>query len=871
MSSPWHAGTVSQILAALATTLSGLSEAEAARRLERFGPNRLKPPAPVSALKILRDQLTSVVVILLMVAVVVSIALGDRLEAAAIGAVLVINTALGFTTELRARRSMEALLQFDVSRATVMRQGQLRVIGAEELVPGDIVRLDTGHRVPADARLIEIADLQADEAALTGESFPVSKKTDVLDEGTPLADRRNMVYKGTTVVAGTATAVITETGAATEIGHIGALVGAIPETRTPLERRLDELGRRLVWVAIGVAVIVAALSAWQGAALGLVIKTGIALAVAAVPEALPAVATIALAVGLRRMARRHALVRRLPAVETLGSTTVICTDKTRTLTTGRMTVVRLWSHGADFVLNEDSDAWRDERVQAALEVAALASRAQPGTADGRAAGDPVDVALLAAGERVGIERARLVQSRPQVGLLPFSSERKFMASFHRFDGKPRAYVKGAPGRILDLSSTTLAPGGEEPLDDNARHKLRALNEAFAQDGLRVIALATGAVKEADEANLEGLAFVGFLGLSDPPAPGVKETIARLRAAGLRTLMLTGDQRRTAEAVGRELGLVAQNDTVIDARELNALTAEQLEARLQQTAAFSRITPQHKLMIVEALQGRGEIAAMLGDGVNDAPALRKADVGIAMGIRGTDVAKEAAAIVLQDDRFETVAAAVEEGRVIFDNIRKFVFYLFSCNVAEILVLLGAGLAGLPLPLLPLQILWLNMVTDTFPALALALEPADRDVMKRPPGDPQAAVLSRSFLGRVLFYASLITASTLGAYLLALDGGEERARTLAFTTLALAQILHLGNARSREPVLRRGIAGSNRFALGAVVLSVILQLIAVYFEPIAAVLGVTPLSLREWVVVIGLAAIPAVIGQTLKMWRLRQQAS
>ena len=863
----WHAQTIDEVFVALRTGPSGLTNAEALTRFKSVGPNRLKPPAPVSALKILRDQLTGVVVILLIVAGVISLIMGDRLEAAAIAAVLVINAVLGFVTELRARRTMEALLELDVSRATVIRDGRVQAISAGEVVPGDVIRLDAGHRVPADARLFESADLHTDEAALTGESMPVSKYSAEMKQDTPLAERQNMVYKGTTVVTGTATAIATETGGATEVGHIGSLVGAIPERRTPLELRLDALGRRLAWLVIAIAIVVGAVDAWQGHPLGLVIETAIALAVAAVPEALPAVATIALAIGLRRMARRHALVRRLPAVETLGSTTVVCTDKTRTLTSGRMTVVQLWSAGTDFVLKQGSKHWHDERVRAALEVAALASRPQPG-GDGFGA-DPVDGALLAASTRAGMDRNRLLEDRPQTALIPFSSHRKLMASFHQSNGKLTAYVKGAPGRILDLSQRMLGRDGEELLLDEAREKLRTLNEGLARDGLRVIALARGTVAEANEAALKGLTFVGFLGLADPPAHGVLETIKRLRSAGLRTLMLTGDQRRTAEAVGRELGLVSDEGAVIDARELNALTPGQLEAKLPHVSAFSRITPEHKLMIVNALQTRGEIVAMLGDGVNDAPALRKADVGVALGGRGTDVAKEAAAIVLQDDRFETVAAAVEEGRVIFDNIRKVVFYLFSCNIAEVLVLLCAGIAGLPLPLLPLQILWLNLVTDTFPALALALEPADADVMNKPPRNPQEALLSRSFLNRVFFYGSLITVSTLIPYVLAVNGSLERARTIAFMTLALAQVFHLGNARSREAVLRPTRAIANRFAIGAVALSTLLQLVAVYFQPLALVLRTTRLSFNEWMLVLGFAAIPAVVGQVLKTWSSRQK--
>jgi Ca2+-transporting ATPase len=830
----------------------------------------------VSALAILRDQLTSVVVFLLVAAAIISLLLGDRLEAAAIMAVLVINTLIGFFTEWRARRAMEALRELDTPRASVVRHGHLRVIDAQALVPGDIIELSAGHQVPADARVIHESDLRTTEAALTGESLPVSKTGDIaLDPTTPLAERRNMVFKGTTVAAGTARAVVISTGAQTEVGRIGTLVGSVREERTPLERRLDALGRRLVWLALGVAALVAILGAVQGAPLALVIETGIALAVAAVPEALPAVATIALAVGMRRMARRHALVRRLPAVETLGATTVICTDKTRTLTSGEMTVVRLWTAGRDVTLAQ-GDIEADQRVVRALSVAALASRQQAASdgsqteagQDGRAERtgpliDPVDAAVLRAAERMGITRGHLMQERAALRIVPFSSERKFMASFHDVDGRLTAFAKGAPRRILSMCERVAVPDGERELDDAGRSALMATNNGFAERGLRVLAIASGPVRDVSESALQGLTFVGFLGLADPPAAGVRETIARLRTAGLETVMLTGDQRLTAEAIGRELGLLGPHDHAIDGRGLDALTGTDLDLRISQTRAFSRVTPEHKLIIVQSLQAQGQIVAMLGDGINDAAALKKADVGVAMGNRGTDVAKEAAAIVLQNDRFETIAAAVEEGRIIFDNIRKFVFYLFSCNVAEVLVLLVAGLAALPLPLAPLQLLWLNMVTDTFPALALAMEPGDPDVMRRPPRDPEEAILSRGFLSSVLAYGLLITASTLAAFVWALDHAADRASTMAFMTLALAQIGHLGNARSTGPVVRPERATANPYALAGVAVSVALQLAAVTVEPLARILRVVPLQSTDWLVVMLLASVPAISGQALKL--------
>jgi Ca2+-transporting ATPase len=855
VSTIWHAAQAGDVLAALDTTPDGLADAEAARRLAQHGPNQLAPPKKTAALAILAAQLNSVIAFLLVAAAGISLAFGDRLEAGAIAAVLAINTLIGFVTELRARRAMEALVDLDVPHASVIRGGNLAVIDARALVPGDVIALETGRFVPADARLLTAADLGIDEAPLTGESLPVEKAAGTtLAADTPLADRANMVYKGTTVVSGIGRAAVTATGALTEVGRIGVLVGEVKLEPTPLERRLDALGHRLVWLTLGVAAIVAVLGVAQGLPIASVIETAIALAIAAVPEALPVVATIALAVGVSRMARRHALVRRLPAVESLGSTTVVCTDKTRTLTSGEMTVARVWAGGHDVRLDAPLESMSDaarEAVRALLEAAAMASRMQPKKEDDAQAwqGDPVDVAMLAAAERQGIGRAALVAGRREVGLLPFSSDRKLMASFHEVDGATVAFAKGAPRAIFDACR----------IDGSGAKDLESVNEAFAADGLRVLAVASGRVAAPTSEALSGLTFVGFIGLVDPPASGVKDTIQRLREAGLRTVMLTGDQRLTAEAIGRSLGLLDPGARAIDGREIDARPKDAPAADLAAYAAFSRITPEHKLAIVRAFQARGEIVAMLGDGVNDAAALRQADVGVAMGRRGTDVAKQAAAIVLQDDRFDTVAVAVEEGRVIFDNIRKFVFYLFSCNVAEVLVVLGASVAGLPLPLLPLQLLWLNLVTDTFPALALAMEPAEADVMRRPPRRPGEAVLSRAFITSILFYASLITASALAAFIWAGPADVERARTMAFMTLAIAQTLHLGNARSRGPVVSLRRAFANPYAIGAVGLSVALQLATAAIPPLAAILRVAPLSWTDWLVVAGLACAPAVVGQ------------
>ena len=863
----WHTVSVDALWIELGTSRDGLSEEESAKRLGEIGLNRLPPAAGVSALTILVAQLRSIVVLLLIGAVIISTVLGDLIEAVAIGAVLLINTALGFATEWRARRAMEALLQLQAARVAVVRSGQLRVVDAETLVPGDVVQLDAGNTVPADVRLFQCAEFTTDEAPMTGESLPVDKAPDVtLDRQTPLADRRNMAYMGTTIATGTALAVVVATGVTTELGRIGELVKSVEEEATPLERRLDALGRRLAWITLGVAALVAVIDLLHGEPIGIVLETAIALAVAAIPEALPAVATIALAVGMQRMARRQALVRRLPSVESLGATTVVCTDKTRTLTSGDMEVVRVWTAGREAILTTDGEIATDPALERLVEAAALASQEQP-TATGvgqQIVGNPVDVAVLNLLRHIGGDRADLAAERPADGMLPFSSARKLMASFHRVDGVLVAFVKGAPSRILARSSSLVTPDGPHALDDWQREQLLAINERYARTGLRVLAVASGPVTGTSEQALRDLVFEGFICLADPVAPGVTTTIARLRTAGLRTVMITGDQRATAEAIGREIGLLDQEAQVMDGRQLDALPSHERAHAIGAVTVFSRVSPEHKLIIVSALQQRGEIVAMLGDGVNDAAALKKADVGVAMGVRGTDVAKEASAIVLQDDRFETVAAAVEEGRIIFDNIRKFVFYLFSCNVAEVLVLLITGVAGLPLPLAPLQLLWLNMVTDTFPALALAMEPGDRTVMTRPPRDPNEAILSRPFLLSIFGYGAAITACTLAAFGWGLLTAPERASTMAFMALGIMQIAHLGNARSDADVLRPARALANRYALAGVAIALALQL-ATNVGSLASILGVRPLSGGQWVVVLFCAAIPAAGGQIYKRVR------
>lgn len=882
----WHAVPGAQVLAALDVDDAGLDAAEAARRLARYGPNRLALARPTSALAILWRQFQSFGVLLLLAAAAVAVASGDRVDGIVIGVVLLLNVSIGFATELRARRAMEALRGLESPWAVAVRDGRAARVDARLLVPGDVIELEAGMAVPADCRLLASTELRTVEATLTGESDAVRKEAaPALEPDRVLAERRNMVFGGTTVVAGVGRAIVVATGAATEVGRIGALASGIAEEPTPLERRLATLGWQLALVAVAVGGLVGVLAWLADRPLAIVLELGLAMAVAAVPEGLPAVVTITMAVGTHRMARRHALVRRLAAVETVGSTTVVCTDKTGTLTAGEQTVTAIWLEdraidvtgsgydpagdfrAADRVLRPPDEP----RLLAFLRAAALASRGTLEESGGRwrAAGDPTDVAFLVAARKAGIDRDAERTRLPGTAELPFSSERMLMATFHAApDGSTIAMVKGAPSRVLARCTRLRTARGDVPLDEPGREDVRVHDAALAARGLRVLAVACGRVGGANEPALEELTLLGLAGLTDPPAPRVPETIRALGAAGVRTIMLTGDQRGTAVAIARQLGVAESGDRELEGAEITRLSDGELRAAAARTRVFSRISPVDKLRVVSALRDDGEIVAMLGDGVNDAAALRRADIGIAMGKRGTDVAKDAAGLVLADDRFATVRAAIEEGRVIFDNIRKFVLYLVSCNLAEIAALVGAGAIGLPLPVTPLQILWLNLVTDSLPALALALEPAEENVMRRPPRDPRTGIVPPRLAAVAIAYAALIAGVTMAALawgLRAWPTAPARAVTLSFTTLALAQLFHLGNARRAGPVSAPRLVAANRYALAALAITVALQVVAVSIPALARAIDAVPLDGAGWAVAVAFGLVPALVGQGAKLLR------
>lgn len=872
----FHASTTEDTLAGLGSTVDGLASSEAAHRLELHGLNEL-PATPAAPLwRLVVRQLRSAIALLLLVAIALSLLAGDRLDAMAVGVVLLLNTAIGVAMEAGADRALNALRKLETPRALVMRDGVTREIAASRLVPGDVVILEEGGRVPADVRLLEATELRINEALLTGESVVVEKDPNAaVDPRAPLAERSTMAYHGSVIAAGRGRAVVVATGAATELGHIGALVEQVRPVRTSLERKLDALGRQLAVAAfvLALAVIVAGLI--RGMPADALIQFGIALAVAAVPEGLPAVATIALAVGVRRMARRRALVRHLPIVESLGSVTIVCADKTGTLTAGAMTVTSVWCAGRTITVTGSGFEPRGEflfdgtRLEAAadgvlsglLRSGTLAARAAIDEHEGiwAAVGDPTDAALVTVAAKGGFDRSALVLAEPLAWEIPFSSSRMLSVSAHHRNGDLHVYVKGSPRTVLDLCDRWQTDTGAIPLDADSRRSVEHANESLSGAGQRVVAIAfvDGSFEPSVPRNLT---LAGLVAMTDPPADGVQETVSTLRTAGVRTVMITGDQRATASAIARQLGLQRPGEESLDTQELEALDDDALSRRLPSVTVFSRVSPEDKLRIVDAYQRKGELVAMLGDGVNDAAALRRADVGVAMGGRGTDVAREAAGIVLQDDRFSTIVAALEQGRIIYDNLRKFVYYLISCNLAELLILIAFPLLGMPLPFTALQILWLNLVTDTIPALALAAEPGDPLVMQRPPRRPDHGLLSRGLLVSAVVHALLIAAATLGAYALTLESGK--AGTVAFLTLAVAQVLHLGNARSSFHTMHPKRLVANRPALAAAVLSLAVVVATAQLTSLALVLSLQPIGLDEWTVVVSAGALPAVAGQ---IWR------
>jgi P-type Ca2+ transporter type 2C len=887
----WHSVSPARAAAALKTDPArGLEPAQAARRLAEYGPNRIAREREISPWPIVFAQFQSVVVWILAAAAIISALLGERLDAAAIIAIVLLNGAIGFLQEYRAERAVAALAKLTAPRARVMRGGAAAIVPAEDVVPGDVLVLEAGDLVAADARLAQASDLRTNEAALTGESEPVEKTLAELARDTLLPDRSNMLFLGTNVVGGTGRAIVIGTGSATEFGRIARMLESAADTATPLKQRLDRVGHRLLWACLGIVVLVFALGMLRATPLFELFLGAVGLAVAAIPEGLPAIVTVGLALGVSRMAARHALVRRLHSVETLGCAQVICTDKTGTLTVGQMTARRIASasgtysvtgegysrEGGIFLGDEERDAVRDPVLFATARAGAACNTAQIISREGRnkIAGDPTEGALLVLALKAGLDPAKIDAELPPVRAIPFSSERKRMSTVRRDGDRLRVFVKGAPEAILPRCSRVLAESGVSELSTGERERMDGGAAMMASEGLRIIACAERVLEPAEDAAAltpdaieNGLTLLGLIGLQDPPRAEALEAVRRCTRAGIRTVMITGDHPETARAVARELEILRHGDQVLTGVELERMPDEELRRRAATTPVYARVTAEHKLRIVRAWKSLGAVVAMTGDGVNDAPALKEASIGIAMGIAGTEVTKQAADIVLADDNFASIVAAVEEGRGVYDNIVKTLAYLMAGNAGEMLVMLVAALIGWPLPLLPTQLLWINLVTDGLPALALATDPVDPGVLARPPRDPSAEIMDRRFIVRVALIGCMTAAVSLTAfgYELHATGSAAVARSAAFFVLVTEELLRSFGSRSMEQSMFEAPALSNLRLLAIVGGSFVLQLVITQSEALQPIFGTRSVSLAGCAEEVMLAALPLVVLECVKFAR------
>jgi P-type Ca2+ transporter type 2C len=873
----WHSLSARDAGEALGTDpATGLSPEEAATRLDHHGENRLAetPPRPVW-LKFL-DQFRSYLVIVLLFAAALAWAIGDLKDAVVILVVVVLNAGLGFYQEHRAERTLAALKGMLAPRAKVRRDGHVREVDAAELVPGDLVLLEAGDRVPADGRLLAAHSLEVEEAALTGESHAVGKRTDALEQADlPLGDRLNMLFMNTVVTRGRAELLVTATGMQTEMGRLAGMIAATPDSQTPLQRQLDVLGKRLATIAGAVVLVIFALSLLRDAPLVDAAMTAVALAVAAIPEGLPAVVTVTLAIGMWRMARNRAILKKLAAVETLGSTTVICSDKTGTLTLNQMTARAGWCAGRSFAVTgqgyEREGAIEREAGGPDLRpyLLPMALCTESRVRDGELVGDPTEGALYVLAQKGGVDPLAEQERHPRIAEIPFDSAHKFMATFHPMEDRVVMYVKGAPDVLLERSRRWLGADGEdELLDEPVRAALAEANQAFADQALRVLAVAWRSIPAADfdpGGDLwrwaEDWTFLGLAGLMDPPRPEAAEAIARCREAGIQVKMITGDHRITAAAVARELGLHGE---VVSGAELDAMPVEELARRIDAITVFARVAPKHKVTIVQALKADGHVAAMTGDGVNDAPALKAADIGVAMGITGTAVTREAATLILTDDNFATIVRAVEEGRVIYDNIVKFVRFQLSTNIGAILTVLTATLLALPTPFTPIQLLWINIIMDGPPAMTLGVEPARPGLMQERPRVPGAQILSGGRFMRLVLFGTVMMVGTLGMFVYGLGNSDSAyAVTLAFTTFVLFQFFNVFNARAEHGTAFNANFMRNGKLWLALLSVVLLQVAVIHWGPAQDIFGTTDLSSDDWLLAVAVASSVLVVEEVRKL--------
>ncbi|MCX6340490.1 MAG: calcium-transporting P-type ATPase, PMR1-type [Candidatus Aureabacteria bacterium] len=861
-------------------TRTGLSEGETSARLEQYGPNQLQEKKGTTPLQIFIEQFQDFIIWVLIGAALVSGFLQEWIDALAIIAIVIINAILGFVQEYRAEKSLAALKKLSSPTSKVIRDGQHGIIPSSELVPGDLVELEAGDNVPADSRLVWLtANFSVHEASLTGESTPVLKTVHSLEEKeVPLADRANMVYLGTSISFGKARALVTGTGMQTELGKIAHMIQEIEHEATPLQRKLEAFGKWIVYLCFALVAMVFALGLLRGGKVLDMFLTAVSLAVAAIPEGLPAVVTIALALGVQRMVRRHALIRKLPSVETLGCATVICSDKTGTLTKNEMTAQAIYTGGSlfritgigyeptgEFLLDNDPARLDDHpALSETLKCAALCNSAQLVKDNGgyKIVGDPTEGALLTAAAKADIWKNRIEEALPFIEEIPFDSERKKMTMVRKRDGQLIAFVKGAPDILIDDCTALFERSGIRTLSVEDRKAILASNSALADQAMRVLAVAYRIFETPPEdyepRTIEkNLTFVGLIAMIDPPREEVKAAIAECKSAGIKTVMITGDHKNTAVAIARQLGFFKDDSIALSGEEMDKLGEAEFANEVARVPVYARVSPEHKLRIVRAWRTRGDIVAMTGDGVNDAPAVKEADIGVAMGITGTDVTKEVSDMVITDDNFASIVAAVEEGRGIYSNIQKFIHYLLSCNAGEILVMFVSSLVGWPLPLLPIQILWVNLVTDGLPALALGVDPVDPGIMDRPPRPPHEAVVTRQRAYIMLLQGAFIALCSLAAFHFVFcieKEGIERARTAAFIVLAVSQLFHSFNCRSMtESLFRLGIFSNGKLVI-ATALSFALQMGVVYVPFLQGIFKTEVLGIFDWLLVVAISSLP-----------------
>ncbi len=841
----WHCLPTGEVARRLGTDVAvGLTRGEAASRLARHGPNAIQEGEKRSPWRMLLDQFTDFMIIVLLAAAVISGFIGEVIDTIAILVIVLMNGTIGFIQEYRAEQAMAALKKLAAATARVLREGRVTELSAAELVPGDVVVLEAGNVIPADLRLAESVVLKTEEAALTGESVPVEKHTAAL-EGSDLTvgDRRNMAYKGTTVAYGRGRGLVVGTGMQTELGKIAALLALESEVKTPLQKRLAEFGRKLAIAALAICAVVFVFGLARGEPLALMFLTAVSLAVAAIPEALPAVVTISLALGAHKMVKQNALIRRLPAVEALGSVTYICSDKTGTLTQNRMRVEEFLVDGRH-LKHPEREALEGEAAHRMLSALALNNDASA-PEGGTEFGDPTEIALLLAARRAGYEKEALDAATPRVAELPFDSDRKLMTTMHREGAGIVAYTKGAPEKIIERCVQALQGGRSASF---AAQEILETAERMAAEGLRVIGVAYRrweAVPSplASEHLESGLVFLGLVGMIDPPRPEVAEAVRLCKTAGITPVMVTGDHPATARAIASRLGILAEGGRVVTGQEMSRLGPAEFERDVRDVRVYARVDPAQKIMIVSGLQAKGEFVAMTGDGVNDAPAIKRAEIGVAMGKIGTDVSREASSMVLLDDNFATIVSAVREGRRIYDNIRKFIRYVMAGNIGEIVAILVAPFLGMPIPLLPIQILWVNLVTDGLPGLALAMEPEERAIMRRPPRPPDESVFARGMAYQVLWTGIMIGGITLAVQWWAMSIGSPNWQTMAFTSLTMCQMFVVLAIRSDREGLHTIGVFSNKHLVGAVLLTFVLQLAVIYIPALNPIFKTAPLTAEE----------------------------